>query len=46
MKRLYFDMDIRRMPDLGDEYFHRLRKYLHAWHYLQGIEPDTKLIEE
>lgn len=40
------NMDVRRLPDLGEEDFHRLRKYLHAWRFLQGLEPDTKLIEE
>lgn len=46
MKRLYLNMDIRRLPELGEKELHRLRKYLHAWRFLQGLEPDTKLIEE
>ncbi len=45
-KHLYFDMDVRRLPDLGEKDFQRLRKYLHAWRFLQGLEPDTTLIEE
>ena len=40
------NMDVRRLPDLGEKEPHRLRKYLHAWRFLQGLEPDTKLIEE
>ena len=40
------NMDVRRLPDLGEKELHRLRKYLHAWRFLQGLEPDTKLIEE
>ena len=40
------NMDVRRLHDLGEEEFLRLRKYLHAWRYLQGLEADTKLIEE
>jgi hypothetical protein len=45
-KRLYFDIGIRRLPELGENDYHRLRKYLHAWRYLHDLEPDTKLIEE
>lgn len=40
------NMDVRRLPDLGEKELHRLRKYLHAWRFLKGLEPDTKLIEE
>ena len=40
------NMDIRRLPNLTSNDCHRLHKYLHAWRYLKGLEPDTSKIEE
>lgn len=39
------NMDIRRLNDITDVDAHRLRKYLHAWRYLNGMEKDTSLIK-
>lgn len=40
------NMDIRRLPDLTEKDWHRLNKYLHAYHYLNHEENDTSLIKE
>lgn len=32
------NMDIRRLNELSDTDVARLRKYLRAWHYLQGLD--------
>ena len=37
------NMDIRRLPDLTEKDWHRLNKYLHAYHYLNHEENDTSL---
>ncbi|MBR4803804.1 MAG: hypothetical protein IK032_04120 [Bacteroidales bacterium] len=39
------NMDVRRLGDLAEKDMARLHKYLHAWRYLKGLEPDTSLIE-
>ena len=46
MADLEDNMDIRRLSDLGENDWHRLNKYLHAYHYLNGTERDTSLIKE
>lgn len=38
------NMDVRRLPDLGEKELHRLRKYLHAWRFLKGLAPHTSNI--
>ena len=38
------NMDIRRLNDLSEEDCRRLRKYLHSWRYLRGLEKDTSKI--
>ena len=40
------NMDIRRLSDFSEKDFSRLRKYLHAWRFLKGLEPDTSKIED
>jgi hypothetical protein len=39
------NMDITRLAEVGDRDYKRLRKYLHSWRYLKGLEPDTSLID-
>ena len=46
MADLEDNMDIRRLPDLTEKDWHRLNKYLHAYHYLNHEENDTSLIKE
>ena len=46
MADLEDNMDIRRLPDLTEKDWHRLNKYLHSYHFLNGIENDTSLIKE
>ena len=43
MADLEDNMDIRRLPDLTEKDWHRLNKYLHAYHYLNHEENDTSL---
>lgn len=38
------NMDVRRLPHLSANDCHRLQKYLHAWRFLKGLEPDTSNI--
>lgn len=38
------NMDVRRLEELTDKDLARIRKYLHAWRFLKGLEPDTSLI--
>ena len=38
------NMDIRRLPDISEKDAMRLKKYLHSWRYLQGLEKTTDLI--
>ena len=46
MADLEDNMDICRLPDLTEKDWHRLNKYLHSYHYLNGEEHDTSLIKE
>lgn len=39
------NMDLRSLPDLTEHDWHRLNKYLHAYHYLNGDERIPLLIE-
>lgn len=38
------NMDITRLNDLTEKDAHRLRKYLHSFRYLAGVEKDTSMI--
>lgn len=38
------NMDIRRLPEISEKDAMRLKKYLHSWRYLQGLEKSTDLI--
>ena len=38
------NMDVRRLPEITDEDMLRVRKYLHSWRYLKGLENNTGLI--
>ena len=38
------NMDVRRLLDITDTDVIRLRKYLHSWRYLKGLENNTDLI--
>ncbi len=40
------NMDIRRLPEITETDSIRLRKYLHSWRYLKGLEESTDLIVE
>lgn len=40
------NMDLRRLPDINSEDLERCNKYLHSWRYLNGLEPDTSLINK
>lgn len=40
------NMDVRRLPELTEKDSKRVRKYLHSWRYLKGLETDTDLICE
>lgn len=40
------NMDVRRLPELTDEDMARVKKYLHSWRYLKGLESDTASIRE
>ena len=38
------NLDVRRLDDITENTIARERKYLHAWRFLKGLEPDTSLI--
>lgn len=38
------NMDIRRLSQFTERDTKRCEKYLHAWRFLKGLEPDTSLI--
>ena len=40
------NMDIRRLPEISEKDAARLKKYLHSWRYLQGLEKTTDLIRD
>ena len=40
------NMDIRRLPEISGKDAARLKKYLHSWRYLQGLEKTTDLIRD
>ena len=40
------NMDIRRLNEMSEKDCCRLRKYLHSWRYLKGLEQNTDLIGE
>lgn len=40
------NMDVRRLHDITDTDVIRLRKYLHSWRYLKGLENNTNLISD
>lgn len=40
------NMDIRRLPELSEKDTIRIKKYLHSWRYLKGLENDTDLITD
>ncbi|WP_231376142.1 hypothetical protein [Prevotella sp. AGR2160] len=46
MADLEDNMDIRRLRDLTEKDWHRLNKYLHSYHFLNGEENDTSLIKD
>lgn len=38
------NMDVRRLSDITEKDVIRIRKYLHSWRYLKGLENNTDLI--
>ncbi|MBO4738990.1 MAG: HD domain-containing protein [Bacteroidales bacterium] len=38
------NMDVRRLHEITEKDVARLRKYLHSWRYLKGLENNTDLI--
>ena len=40
------NMDIRRLPNLTENDWHRLNKYLHSWRYLNYLETTTTNIKD
>lgn len=38
------NLDIRRLNDITEKDMLRIRKYLHSWRYLKGLENNTDLI--
>ena len=40
------NMDVRRLHDITEKDVIRLRKYLHSWRYLKGLENNTDLISD
>ena len=44
--KLSDNMDVRRLHEITEKDVIRLRKYLHSWRYLKGLENNTELISD